>query len=290
MRVLLFGISVFLFFYAASVPGSTSRKTRRPTRTDRRGFRVVRLRRGLFQFPAPAGFGAQYIWLRSGSIGGRKDCFTKPARWGTVRILPDDDSSGAAWAAPASSGIAPRTVSWRGGLSRRPGVSYSRGSLLNALGGPGGADLPEPEPHPVGQVLHGVGGAAGPRRWRYVCCCRRSRALIGCDLDVGRIRSLGNEGLLWGASQAGALCSSWRNTRGTRCSAWFTRLPYSDYLGRTVIAEQHVLSVLAETGIVGLGAMLWFSIQILRSARRAAGRRSATPFFRKLDLWVGPAR
>jgi hypothetical protein len=30
------------------------------------------------------------------------------------------------------------------------------------------------------------------------------------------------------------------------------------------------LSLLAETGVIGLGAMLWLSVEILRAARRAA--------------------
>jgi O-antigen ligase len=67
----------------------------------------------------------------------------------------------------------------------------------------------------------------------------------------------------------------------------YKTLPYSDYLGRTVITDNMYLSLLAETGIVGLGAMLWLSVQILRSARRAAASPgSAAPLFRQLDFGV----
>ena len=64
----------------------------------------------------------------------------------------------------------------------------------------------------------------------------------------------------------------------------YKTLPYSDYLGRTVITDNMYLSLLAETGIVGLGAMLWLSLQILRSARRAAG--SPDPRRRFFGSWI----
>ena len=47
----------------------------------------------------------------------------------------------------------------------------------------------------------------------------------------------------------------------------YKTLPYSDYLGHTVITDNMYLSLLAETGIVGLAAMIWFGVQILRAAR-----------------------
>jgi len=64
----------------------------------------------------------------------------------------------------------------------------------------------------------------------------------------------------------------------------YKTLPYSDYLGRTVITDNMYLSLLAETGIVGLGAMLWLSLQILRSAHRAA--RSPDPRHSFFGSWI----
>jgi O-antigen ligase len=64
----------------------------------------------------------------------------------------------------------------------------------------------------------------------------------------------------------------------------YKTLPYSDYLGRTVITDNMYLSLLAETGIVGLCAMLWLSVQILRSARRAAA--SPDPRRRFFGSWI----
>jgi O-antigen ligase len=64
----------------------------------------------------------------------------------------------------------------------------------------------------------------------------------------------------------------------------YKTLPYSDYLGRTVITDNMYLSLLAETGIVGLGAMLWLSLEILRAARRAA--RSADSRRSFFGTWI----
>jgi len=36
----------------------------------------------VYQLPAPAGYGAQFIWLRSECTAGRKECFTTPAHLG----------------------------------------------------------------------------------------------------------------------------------------------------------------------------------------------------------------
>ena len=70
----------------------------------------------------------------------------------------------------------------------------------------------------------------------------------------------------------------------------YKTLPYSEYLGRTVITDNMYLSLLAETGIVGLGAMLWLSVAILRAAMRAARSSDAgRSFFGRwiLAFWVG---
>jgi O-antigen ligase len=64
----------------------------------------------------------------------------------------------------------------------------------------------------------------------------------------------------------------------------YKTLPYSDYLGQTVITDNMYLSLLAETGVVGLGAMLWLSAEMLRAARRAAG--SSDPRRRFYGSWI----
>ena len=70
MRVMLFGISVYTFFYAAYGPGA---RQATDSFSQARQFYWIAVASALFacvdfyfQFPAPAGFGEQFIWLRSG--------------------------------------------------------------------------------------------------------------------------------------------------------------------------------------------------------------------------------
>jgi len=90
-RVALFGISVYIFFYAAHGPGNRDDAR---TRGGRALFLPVLRRDGLrsicllvdfyFQFPAPAGFGAAVLsgWTQACSAG-RRAYSTRPAHWGT---------------------------------------------------------------------------------------------------------------------------------------------------------------------------------------------------------------
>ena len=70
----------------------------------------------------------------------------------------------------------------------------------------------------------------------------------------------------------------------------YKTLPYSEYVGQTVIADNMYLSLLVETGIVGLLAFLMFNAAILRAARRAAANSDPqTAFFGRwmFCFWVG---
>ena len=64
----------------------------------------------------------------------------------------------------------------------------------------------------------------------------------------------------------------------------YKTLPYSDYLGSTVVADNMYLSLLVETGIAGLVALLWLHVAILRAAARAA--RSASPRAAFCGTWI----
>ena len=50
----------------------------------------------------------------------------------------------------------------------------------------------------------------------------------------------------------------------------YKTLPYSNYIGQTVIGDNMYLSMLVETGIIGLAVLVWFNLAILGTARRAA--------------------
>ena len=65
----------------------------------------------------------------------------------------------------------------------------------------------------------------------------------------------------------------------------YKTLPYTNFLGAPVIADNMYLSLLVETGIVGLAALVWLNAAILR----AAARRAHRDFFAMwiLCFWAG---
>jgi hypothetical protein len=52
----------------------------------------------------------------------------------------------------------------------------------------------------------------------------------------------------------------------------YKTLPYTQYLGSPVVADNMYLSLLVETGVGGLAALIWLNVAILRAAARSAQR------------------
>src|SRR5438309_969733 len=65
-RVLLLGIGVYLFFYAAYIPSGDSLPRLRPLFWAAAGSAAIACIDFYYQLPAPAGFGPQYVWLDTG--------------------------------------------------------------------------------------------------------------------------------------------------------------------------------------------------------------------------------
>jgi O-antigen ligase len=70
----------------------------------------------------------------------------------------------------------------------------------------------------------------------------------------------------------------------------YKTLPYSDYLGAPLVADNMYLSLLVETGIAGLAALVCLNVAILRAAYRAAHSPHAQRAFCgdwMLCFWAG---
>jgi O-antigen ligase len=70
----------------------------------------------------------------------------------------------------------------------------------------------------------------------------------------------------------------------------YKTLPYTDYLGTPLVADNMYLSLLVETGVAGLGALVWLNVAILRAAARAARAVDARRAFFgtwMLCFWAG---
>jgi O-antigen ligase len=64
----------------------------------------------------------------------------------------------------------------------------------------------------------------------------------------------------------------------------YKTLPYTDYLGAPVVADNMYLSLLVETGVVGLAALLWLHVAILRASARAIHASDSQRSF--CGLWM----
>jgi O-antigen ligase len=64
----------------------------------------------------------------------------------------------------------------------------------------------------------------------------------------------------------------------------YKTLPYSDVAGAPIIADNMYLSLLAETGVVGLACFLWWNAAVLRACWRARGSLHGAWM---LSFWCG---
>ena len=64
----------------------------------------------------------------------------------------------------------------------------------------------------------------------------------------------------------------------------YKTLPYSDFIGQKVVADNMYLSILVETGIVGLAALMVLNFAIVRAGYRAARSGDAEKSF--YGTWI----
>jgi O-antigen ligase len=76
----------------------------------------------------------------------------------------------------------------------------------------------------------------------------------------------------------------WRQPWNAIFGIGYKTLPYSDYAGASVVADNTYLQLLVETGIIGLTAFLLLNAAILRTGLRAA--RSVRPGARIFGDWI----
>jgi hypothetical protein len=298
MRVLLFGIPVYIFFYSAYGPGSA-------TRDDQFGGARRLYWLGLlsavfacvdfyYQFPAPAGYGPQFIWLDSGVYRRAQGFFYEASTLGNMC---------------AFFLVMIAVALLRGWGDRRPVLrwalclgapvffaalvlSYSRASLLNLFAALGALLYLERARIRIGRLFAIAASclAAGSLAawqffpevaWGYWQRVTHSQSLFSQPERVlsGRMAS-------WQAIGTFLAAHPWHAILGIG----YKTLPYSDFIGQTTVADNMYLSLLVETGIVGLAAFLLLNFAILRTAWRAARRDDArSSFFGSwmFCFWIG---
>ncbi|HWE51882.1 MAG TPA: O-antigen ligase family protein [Bryobacteraceae bacterium] len=289
-RAGLFGLSVYVFVHTYSGP--------RAHHTDPRRLAVLLFFAGAigalfacvdfyFQLPAPAGYGAQYIWVGQNVLRRAQGLFYEASTLGNfcvfflVMVV-------VSFFVPAKERPCSRVALSLGGALFTGALilSYSRASLV-ALAAAGCAFLY------LRRVRIGAGAVAGlctvlasaailvhfalptlaSYYWTRLVASLQFLSTSPNDILSGRIDT-------WSVIGNFLLHQPWHMLAGIG----YKTLPYTDYLGSAVIADNTYLSLLVETGLIGLGVFMALNIAILRTALRAS--RSPNPRASFFGSWI----
>jgi O-antigen ligase len=287
VRVLLFSITVYVFFYASAGPA------------DLEPFSTTRILFGMgvvaalfacldfyYQLPAPAAYGPQFVWLEEGLFRRAQGLFYEAGTLGNfcvfflVMIV-------IALFRPQAARPCSRAVLAAGGIVFSAALlfSYSRASLLNLF-----VALCTFAWLERGRARRGI---------LFFCACFFSATVLVHFVFPSFAGSYWDR--LFASFEF--ILSSPNGVLSGRISTWeqiaaflagqpwhalfgigYKTLPYSSVVGEDVIADNTYLSLLVETGILGVAALIALHAAILRTAARAA--RSVEPRTSFLGAWM----
>jgi O-antigen ligase len=290
VRLFLFCIGVYVYFVVSQGPGV---ETRGQARTTARWIFAVAAAAALFgcvdffyQLPAPAGFGAQYIWLDSGVYRRAQGLFYDASALGNFCAFFLVGSV-VVLAQARGKRILPTAVAGGGVMLFLAAllVSYSRGSMMTATIGCLVLAILERRRWAKGRtylVLALAAATAAAFLLAYpsfaMAYWARFETISSISPDAvfsGRLES-------WGA--IGGFIAD--HPLQTFFGIGYKTLPYTQHFGQPVIADNMYLSVLVEAGVFGLLALLAVNWGIVKASARAA--RGGSFFGRwMLCFWVG---
>ena len=288
-RVILFAISIFVFLYAYAGPSSDGWSP----------FRITKFLFGLavaealfacadfyFQFPAPAGYGDQFVYLEEGVFRRAQGLFYEASTLGNfcafflvmimVCLFKRREETPLSRAALQAGGLI---------LAAALLFSYSRASVLNVV---------------VAATVLACMYAGRVRRSLIVLLA--ALAAAGGSIQIAAPKLSAN---YWGRllGSFSFFDQSPDQVLSGRLGHWqllydflahspwylafgvgYKTLPYSTFVGSTVIADNTYLGLLVETGVVGLAAFIGLNVVILRSAWMA--RRSPRPQAQFFGEWI----
>jgi hypothetical protein len=276
-RVLLFGLGPYVYFYSVRGPDAGGDLADRRARIFFLAGSASALLACLdfyFQFPAPAGFSPQFVWLASGVYRRAQGVFYEASTLGNVSAFFLVMIAVAVSLPANASGVRRRTLLLGAPLFAAALIfSYSRASVLNlavAL-----ASLLFLRRARIGRgrlvgiilalvlasaviayfVFPGFYEAYIWRWWNSAAYLLESPAQI-----------LSGRWASWSQLASYAL----QNPLALLTGVGYKTLPYSNLVGNPLIADNMYLSVLVEAGVMGLAALLWMNVGILRAGYRAA--------------------
>jgi hypothetical protein len=223
-----------------------------------------------FQLPAPAGYGPQFVWLDSGVYRRAQGFFYEASTLGNfcafflVMVA-------VAFSRPRDQSPVSRTALAAGGAIFFAALvlSYSRASLVNVA------------------IALAVLTWLNRRRLRIarLAIAGAVAAIVTWQVfptfaQIYWLRLSATAEYLFSATEGvlSGRVASWRTLLGwigehpwqTIFGVGYKTLPYTDYLGAPIVADNMYLSLLIETGIAGLAALIWINVAILRAAGRAS--------------------
>lgn len=289
-RVSLFGISVYVFFFTACTPAD-----RRDAMRDLRLLFWISTAAALFacvdfyfQFPAPAGYGPQFVWLDTGIYRRAQGLFYEAGTLGNfcafflVMIA-------VALTRPREEAPVSRRSLLAGGIVFFAALvlSYSRGSVVNLLAALSVLLWLNRKRVRWMRALFGLGVfgiAAALVTWKVFPAFAEMYWLR--ILSSAQFFFAATDGVLSGRLDTWRALLQWLGAHPWQAvfGIGYKTLPYSDYLGMPLVADNMYLSLLIETGVLGLAALLWLCAAILR-----AGYKARTTFCGTwiLCFWVG---
>jgi O-antigen ligase len=291
-RVMLFGISVYAFFFVRGA--DVSFHIVRVLFWAAAGSAVFACLDFYFQFPAPGGYGAQFIWLDSGVFRRAQGVFYEASTLGNlcafflemiaVALFRPRQERPVSLATMLAGGVA---------LASALVLSYSRASLVN------------------------LGVALVVLLWLNRKRVRMGRFLIAAAMVAGAACALlfglfplfaqaywlrFSQSFSYFFESPNAILSGRVHTwtmlaQYLMAHPWhaifgvgYKTLPYSDFIGQTAIADNTYISMLIETGIAGLAALVVWNFAVVRASYRAANsddsRRSFCGTW-MLCFWTG---
>lgn len=283
-RVCLACISLYVFFYVSCGPGRAGQVSPTMVYSIAVASAAFACLDFFYQFPTPAGFGPQFIWLDSGVYRRAQGLFYEASTLGNFCAF-----FLVMTAVALVRGIGNRLVLLGGGAVFATALifSYSRSSIANVALAMGALAILERKRPAIKRIVLLAGGALAVvvvalfrffpayaelywvRLWSTVTYAASSNEIF----LSGRVEA-------WRILGRFLLDHPWHAILGVG----YKTLPYSDFIGRPVVADNMYLDILVETGIIGLAALLLLNFAILREGLKAA--RSSDPQKSFYGAWI----
>jgi O-antigen ligase len=271
-RVMLFGISVYVFFFVRGAQISVN--IVRLLFWAAVGSAVFACLDFYYQFPAPAGYGPQFIWLESGVFRRAQGFFYEASTLGNLCAFFLEMIAVALFRPRQERPVSlPSMLAGGVALASALVLSYSRASLVNLAVALAVLLWLHRKRVRLARFLIAAGILAGAAfaslSFIFPIFARAYWQRIGASFSYfseapnailsGRVDT-------WTLLTRYLIAHPWHAILGIG----YKTLPYSDFIGQTSVADNTYLGLLIETGIAGFTALLVWNFFVLRASYRAS--------------------